>query len=246
MSFLSKDFDVLLNNHPTDSSDERDKPYKQGKVGNIITENHYNTCCARVSTSLNLSNMKIEGYENFVNEIVRDIVKDKNNKIIKNAPGKIRAYPDNQNNYYILSPIDLRLYLNQKYFPSEVYKATGFHELHNLKTPNGGVYAPIPMANPPKEVLGRKGIMIFGNAHADFWDGHKWHEVLNSIWNPFGRSFRSDGGGKIYFWEVKRPAVFWTDLFDFTNHKELEQWYFEESVRASCNCWYKGSGFNLY
>jgi hypothetical protein len=103
---------------------------------------------------------------------------------------KSRFIPDDGGNLYLIEVCDMGAYLN-KYGVAENYKGTK----EQMK----------------KQIEGRKGIIRFGRAHIDIWEGDRFHQenTVNMpdnwakgqppvvVWDR--PSVKSDG---IYFWEV--------------------------------------------
>lgn len=214
MTLINRSFEILQSNHPyfnvgyhtyiksgevKDIMDKSWEKYKIAKQNGVNGDElnklaGYNTCCLQLSHALNQSEMQIENFSNFFNEEIKG--------------NKVRAYSDDKNNFYILSPIDMRAYLKQKYFPPENYNRSPEQMKGNIKN--------------------RKGIVVFGNSHVDLWNGKQFHQKqVFGGWDPFKHSF-DHGGNGIFFWEMMNT---WMDLFDWsTNSKALHN-YFDKDYK---------------
>ncbi|MFT4204243.1 MAG: T6SS effector amidase Tae4 family protein [Chitinophagaceae bacterium] len=246
MDYINMEYLILEQNHPLFNAPEVEKPYKKGQVGKMIDDNNYNTCCAQISTALNKSGIPIEDYRNFVNpEVKGNIIRaysDKPVPVKKNDKNTMNDDVDDKNyKNYILSPLDLRQYLNQKYFLGEHYKNVVHESTRKNRKGEEKIFLG---GSVPKEIMGRKGIVVFGNEHADLWNGAFFHQrdafgysATYSWWDPFGHTYAAGGNG-VYFWEVMTLAEWiakvqpksWIDLFDWTSSPRLRQQYIDNDA----------------
>jgi hypothetical protein len=104
---------------------------------------------------------------------------------------KSRFVPDKMGRLYLIEVCDMGAYLNGRYGQAENFKGS----LQTMKD----------------KISGRKGIIRFGRAHLDLWEGARFHQegtgqmpdtwakgqIPVADWNR--PSVKSEG---IYFWEV--------------------------------------------
>jgi hypothetical protein len=169
MSKIYCDYDILESYHPS-YMDIKTKGIG-GDVGKFLKTDQ-ETCCIQLSYALNNSFLTI-GSDYAYHDV-------------RVATGKVRAIQDDQGYNYIYSTADLKVYLDNKYFPCENYRGPSRKEL-------------------VKNIQGRQGIIGFGGRHIDLWNGSKyqWEDLYFNMW-----SLDSHGAGAqtqfhgIYFWEI--------------------------------------------
>ncbi|NIJ51146.1 T6SS effector amidase Tae4 family protein [Dyadobacter arcticus] len=164
---LFSDYSALQANHPTFKHIR--SVLEDGQIRDEAKANKWNTCCIQMSIAMNKSQMPIENYDYFDPWLTPDKDPAKSNRV--------RALPDNKGNNYIYSVLDMKVYLNKKYFQAENYQRPY-----------------------KKNIMGRKGIIAFGVSHMDLWDGKEFHQ--EQIFGGWSAWDASDGAGGIFFWEV--------------------------------------------
>ena len=141
-----------------------------GAVGKFL-KTPQETCCVQLSYALNNSFLTITDYA------YPDVRVD---------TGKVRAITDDNGYNYIYSTVDMKVYLDNKYFPCENYRGSSRADLVS-------------------HIKGRQGIIGFGGRHIDLWNGNKfqWEDLYYNMWSldehQAGAMTQLNG---IYFWEI--------------------------------------------
>jgi len=99
---------------------------------------------------------------------------------------KSRFFPDKSGRLYLIEVCDMGAYLNNRYGIADNYKGT--------------------KAQMEEKIAGRKGIIRFGKAHIDLWDGEQFHQdgmrlpdfPVIGVWDA--PSVKTLG---IFFWEAR-------------------------------------------
>jgi hypothetical protein len=175
MTIIS-DYGTLQANHPTFHNI---MSLIDGEVKTTAIAEKYNTCCIQLSMALNKSQLRVENYDYFDPWLPV-------NKVDSAKSNRVRALSDTKGDNYIFSVLDMKVYLNNKYFKAENYQKPY-----------------------KKNIAGRKGIIAFGIEHIDLWNGKEFHqEQIFGAWSAWDHS---DAGGGIFFWEVMSPATILED-----------------------------------
>jgi hypothetical protein len=98
-----------------------------------------------------------------------------------------RFYPDKRGRLYLIEVCDFGAYLNGKYGPAENYRGTE--------------------AQMKAKIAGRKGIIRFGEAHIDLWEGDRFHQEAG----PSLPDNWAKGQPPVVIWT--RPSVKATGIF---------------------------------
>lgn len=93
-----------------------------GPVGDNITKYNWETCCIRLSRSLNIAGRPIEGFS------------DMANPYMPGPKAKVRASKGDDNKWYIYSCYDLREYLNNRFGRAKKF---GSYEKSDLSEAKG-------------------------------------------------------------------------------------------------------------
>ncbi|MBS1948742.1 MAG: hypothetical protein JST47_13345 [Bacteroidetes bacterium] len=169
MSKIYSDYTLLESNHPN-YTDIKNKGIG-GDVGKFL-KTPQETCCIQLSYALNNSFLTIGS--------------DYEYHDVRLATGKVRAIKDDNGYNYIYSTFDMKVYLDNKYFPCENYRGSSRADL-------------------VKNINGRKGVIGFGGRHIDLWNGrqYQWENLYYNLWSTdehhAGDMTALHG---IYFWEI--------------------------------------------
>jgi len=92
-----------------------------GTVGSNITESHWETCCIRLSRSLNYAGRPVEGFGGMANPYM-------------DGPNpKVRAAKGGDNKWYIYSCYDLRVYLQTRFGHGKKFSSFEESDLSGVK-----------------------------------------------------------------------------------------------------------------
>ena len=163
------DYATLENNHP--NFNEIKIKGIGGGAGQLI-KSGVETCCIQMCYAMNRAFLKIGSDYAFPDTRV--------------DTGKVRAVKDQNGDNYIYSTLDMKVYLDNKYFESDNYRGFSRAEL-------------------TKAIQGKKGILGFGGRHIDLWSGTKfqYEHLYYNMWtideHKAGVQTQQNG---IYFWEI--------------------------------------------
>ncbi len=107
-----------------------------GPVGDHIVNDHWETCCIRCSRALNYSARPVSDFSKMAN------------KYMDGPNPKVRASKGGDDNWYIYSCYDLRVYLENRFGQAKKF----------------GSYA-------SSDLSGIQGIIMFAFRHCDLWNG---------------------------------------------------------------------------
>ena len=119
-----------------------------GDCGDNITKYNWETCCIRLSRSLNYSARPVTGFSGIANPGL-------------GPTAKVRASKGGDDKWYIYSCYDLRAYLGTRFGHAKTFhsgKEFSYGEKDRL------------VAGDLSDV---KGVILFGMRHSDLWDGSK-------------------------------------------------------------------------
>jgi hypothetical protein len=123
MSLISASMKDLISNYPADVDPAGLADQIGGNLGDRIKKEDWETCCVRLSRTLNLTALPVSNFGKMKNYYIAGPD--------KKVPGKIRAHQGGDNKWYIASCYDMHEYLRQKYFPPKLLGNIAQSEMPN-------------------------------------------------------------------------------------------------------------------